>query len=122
MLRVTLILMLLVMWSGIAKSEEYQPRKNPFGQPEELKKKKPSTKRHQGRIVAAPVEVPQLKLTATLISVSEPLVIVNDQMLRIGEEIEGMRLSLIDEGRAVFHFKGKTYEFSIDDEQDAQTR
>lgn len=122
MLRVSLILMFLVLWSGIAKSEDYQPRKNPFGQPEELKKKNIPVKRRQGRIVEAPVEVPELKLTATLISVSEPLVIVNQQMLGIGEEIEGMRLSLIDEGRAVFYFKGKTYEFSIDDEQDAQNR
>ena len=59
--------------------------------------------------------VPQLKLTATLISVIEPMVIVNDQLLGVGEEIEGMRLSLVDEGRAVFHFRGKAYEFTIDD-------
>ena len=121
MLRLSLVLICLVMWSGIAKAEEYQPQKNPFGQPEELKKKKPPKKRTAQGTVEPVTVVPQLKLTATLISVIEPMVIVNDQLLSVGEEIEGMRLSLVDEGRAVFHFRGKAYEFTIEDQQDTQT-
>ena len=104
-----------------AQDSAYQLSKNPFGQPEMLKHKKAAKK---PAIKKAPVAVtpPEVKLTATLISVTEPMVIANEQLLGIGDELEGMRLQMIDEGRAVFLFRGKTYVYTIEDEPKQQTR
>ena len=40
---------------------------------------------------------------------------VFNQLLQIGEEIDGMRLILIDEGRAIFRHQGKNYEITLDE-------
>ncbi len=90
--------------------------KDPFKQPDILKYKPPASSPNQQRLEPEEVIVPQLKLSATLISVTEPMVIVNDTLVHIGETIEDMKLIIIDEGRAVFRFKGKNYEFTLDND------
>lgn len=108
---------------SIAEDREYSPDKNPFGQPDILKYKAPvATPRKNNAVSVDENNVPELKLTATLISVSEPMVIVNDKLLHVGEEIEGMKLEIIDEGRAVFKYHGKLHVFTIDDDRNSQTR
>lgn len=106
-----------------AQVGEYKPDKNPFGQPDILKYRAPVVApRNKNAITVDKNNIPELKLTATLISVSEPMVIVNDKWLQVGEEIEGMRLEIIDEGRAVFNYRGKLHVFTIDNGLNTQTR
>lgn len=107
---------------GQAQDPGYKPDRNPFGQPDILKYRPPVQALRKQKVNVDKNNVPQLKLTATLISVSQPMVIVNEKLLHIGEEIEGMKLIVIDEGRAVFQFRGKNHVFTIDDKQHAQTR
>ena len=119
-------ILLLMMCShtsfALAQSDLYTPEKNPFGQPDILKYRPPPPQQNRNSVSVDEFNVPQLKLTATLISVSEPMVIVNGQLLHEGEEIEGMKLEIIDEGRAVFQFRGKLHVFTIDDGQNKQVR
>lgn len=96
-----------------AEGHRVELDKDPFKQPDILKYKPPIASPAE-EISAEDIEVPELELTATLISVVEPLVIVNQKMLRVGEEIEGMKLIVIDEGRAIFSYQGQYHEFTID--------
>lgn len=112
------ILVLLATQTGA----QDRPTKNPFAQPGVLKQQPVSKRTVATGGVTVEQPVPALKLTATLISVAEPMAIVNGQFLHIGDEIEGMRLSLIDEGRAVFRFNGRSYAFTIDGDPRTQTR
>lgn len=107
---------------ALAQDDIYKPDKNPFGQPDILKYRPPIKSPKKNSVRVDKFNVPELKLTATLISVSEPMVIVNGQLLQPGEKIEGMKLIVIDEGRAVFQFRGRKHVFTIDDGQNAQPR
>ncbi|MDJ0880783.1 MAG: hypothetical protein QNJ56_03960 [Gammaproteobacteria bacterium] len=110
-----LILSLILAWpiTSLAEGHGFELEKDPFKQPDILKYKPPAPVRQDTADIDAEVEIPELELTATLISVTEPMVIVNQQWLRIGESIEGMKLILIDEGRAVFSHDGRQHEFTI---------
>ncbi len=120
----SLIMVASVMLPGLvslplqAQSDLIELKKDPFRQPDILKYKPPAPVARQRLDENDDDELPQLKLTATLISVSEPMVIVNDQLLHIGDEIEGMRLSLIDEGRAIFRYQGGNHEITLDETED----
>ena len=98
----------------LAQSDLIELNKDPFRQPDMLKYRPPAPAARQN-LERDAGGIPQLKLTATLISVSEPMVIVNDTLLQVGDEIEGMRLILIDEGRAIFRYAGKNHEFTLDE-------
>ena len=113
---------LILAATGIVRAEEDRPDKNPFGQPDILKYKPQVTTPRSNTVSVDENNVPELKLTATLISVSEPMVIVNERLLQVGEEIEGMQLMLVDEGRAVFKFRGKLHTFTFEDGNNVQTR
>ena len=119
-----LIIAASVMLAGLAslpllaQSDLIELKKDPFRQPDILKYKPPAPVARQRLERIGDTDTPQLKLTATLISVSEPMVIVNDQLLHIGDEIEGMRLILIDEGRAIFRHRGKNHELTLDQPED----
>ena len=102
----------------LAQTDLIELRKDPFRQPDILKYQPPNPVARQSQEQNDNSEAPQLKLTATLISVSEPMVIVNNQLLHIGDEIEGMRLILIDEGRAIFRHRGKNHELTLDEPED----
>ncbi|MDJ0833734.1 MAG: hypothetical protein QNJ69_09455 [Gammaproteobacteria bacterium] len=107
----------LVSTTLLAQSDFIELKKDPFSQPDILKYQPPVAVTRQ-RLDEDPDEIPQLRLTATLISVSEPMVIVNDELLHVGDEIEGMRLILIDEGRAIFRYQGETHEITLDESDD----
>lgn len=82
---------------------------NPFSKPMTITAPAPSVVKQ-----LQPVEeFVELQLTATLVSTSAPLVIVEGEMLGIGEEIEGYRLISVEEGRAVFDKKGERHAFEL---------
>lgn len=82
---------------------------NPFSRPAMLAAPANKPVKREEKI-GQPVE---LQLTATLVSDSTPLVIVEGEMLGIGEKIEGYRLLAVEEGRAVFTKKGKRHIFVL---------
>ena len=84
---------------------------NPFARPEILRIKPPV----QARVVApvAPRKNPELVLTATMVSENVPMVIVNGEMLGLGEKIGKMKLISVMEGKAIFVQGGKKYSFMI---------
>jgi hypothetical protein len=55
-----------------------------------------------------------LELTATLVSYEMPLVIVEGELLSIGEEIRGYRLISVGEGKAIFEKNGRTFTFWVE--------
>ena len=65
-------------------------------------------------IVRVPPEEIKLVLTATMVSETAPMAVVDGQLLAIGERIEGMKLIAVMEGRAVFARGGKKYSFEIE--------
>ncbi len=83
---------------------------NPFSRPEALRAKPPPP---PAPVVVPPEEV-ELELTATMVSETAPMVIVNGELLAPGDRIEGMRLIAVFEGRAIFTRDGKRFEFEIE--------
>ena len=84
---------------------------NPFSRPQILRKKLPPV-----RVVvpaALPPEEIKMELTATMVSETTSMVIVNGELLGIGEEIGKMKLITVMEGRAVFIQDGKKFPFEI---------
>lgn len=86
---------------------------NPFTRPEVLKPKPPPAPT-PAPIVRVPPEEIKLVLTATMVSETAPMAVVDGQLLAIGERIEGMKLIAVMEGRAVFARGGKKYSFEIE--------
>ncbi len=111
-----LLLSLILVWpiTCLAEGQVLQLEKDPFKQPDILKYKSPAPDQSDSSSADTEVVIPELELTATLISVKEPMVIVNQQLLKVGESIEGMKLIIIDEGRAVFSLNGRHHEFTIE--------
>lgn len=87
---------------------------NPFSRPGILKKKNPRTVRVIPQVSLQPEEI-ELELTATMVSENAPMVIVNGEMLGIGEKIGKMKLIAVLEGKAIFIQGGKKYSFTIDE-------
>ena len=54
-----------------------------------------------------------MELTATMVSETTSMVIVNGELLGIGEKIGKMKLITVMEGRAVFIQDGKKFPFEI---------
>jgi hypothetical protein len=61
------------------------------------------------------------ELTATVVSSEEPMVILEGEFLRIGEEREGYRLVSVSEGSALFDHQGQQVEIKVS-EPAADTR
>lgn len=85
---------------------------NPFSRPEILKKRPPV--QSVAAVVQAPQAITELVLTATMVSATVPMVIVNGEILGIGEKIGKMKLISVMEGKAIFVQGGKKYSFLID--------
>lgn len=85
---------------------------NPFARPEILKVKPPVHARVL--VPVAPQKKTELVLTATMVSENVPLVIVNGELLGIGENIGKMKLISVLEGEAIFVQGGEKYSFMID--------
>jgi len=91
-------------------------RKNPFSQPEVVKAPPPPPP--VAVEIAVPAEEVRLDLTATMVSLTNPMVIVDGELLTIGERIEGLKLIAVMEGSAIFSRDGKKYTFAIDDRRE----
>jgi len=110
------ILYLCVVSNLAADVELRTLRKNPFSQPEVVNKPPPPPP-VAARIVL-PVEEVKLDLSATMVSATNPMVVVDGELLAIGDKIEGLKLIAVMEGSAVFSRGGKKYAFVVDDQRE----
>jgi len=110
-----LILYLCSVSSLAAEVELLTLYKNPFSQPAMVKTPPPPPAVVE--IVLPPEEV-KLDLSATMVSATNPMVIVDGEQLTIGDKIEGLKLIAVMEGSAVFTRAGKKYSFAIDDRRE----
>ena len=84
---------------------------NPFSRPEIVKPKPPPVVVQSAAEVEA--DAVDLELNAVMVSTVRPMVIVNDQMIAIGEKIGEMTLIAVVEGGAIFTMAGKKYSFTV---------
>jgi len=99
-----------------AKAELLTLRNNPFSQPEVVNRPPPPPPAAPvAAAIVLPAEEVKLDLTATLVSASNPMVVVDGELLTIGDKIEGLKLIAVMEGSAVFTRGGKKYSFAVDD-------
>ena len=100
-----------------ADSEILGLNNNPFSRPEifNAPPPPPPTTDPLGR-----GEQVELNLTATMVSDVNPMVMVDGELLRIGERIQGLKLISVMEGKAVFSGKGRKFTFEIDKIQPVQ--
>jgi hypothetical protein len=110
------ILYLCSVSSLAADVELLTLRKNPFSQPEVVKTPPPPPPVAVERVV--PPEEVELDLTATMVSATTPMVIVDGELLTIGDRIEGLKLIAVMEGSAIFSRGGRKYSFAIDDRRE----
>jgi hypothetical protein len=91
-------------------------RKNPFSQPAVVNKPPPPPP--VVAKVVLPAEEVKLDLSATMVSATNPMVVVDGELLAIGDKIEGLKLIVVTEGSAVFTRGGKKYSFAVDDQRE----
>lgn len=113
-----LILLGSLCWlsAGAADTGMLTLQSNPFTRPEVLKPKPPPPPAPAPVVVLPPEQV-KLKLTATMVSDTAPMAIVDGELLAIGDRKEGLKLIAVMEGKAVFARGGKKYSFEIEDGQ-----
>jgi len=87
---------------------------NPFSRPEIFNAPPPPPVR---QTVVLPPEQVELNLTATMVSEIAPMVVVDGELLAIGDKIEGLKLIAVREGEAIFTRAGKKFSFTIKDRQ-----
>lgn len=85
---------------------------NPFNKPAILAAPPPQLERKK----QAPVAGIMPRLSAILISDTLPMVIADDEILSLGDDINGYRLISVDEGIAIFEKLGKTYTLLLDND------
>lgn len=85
---------------------------NPFSRPEVLKPKPPPPPAPVVKPKLPPEQI-ELDLTATMVSQTSPMVVVDGELLGLGDRIEGFRLIAVMEGKAVFLRNGRKYSFDI---------
>jgi len=94
---------------GMATSDERQPLgldHNPFSRPAILAApaQQPGTRQLD---IGKPLE--DRELSATLVSGRMPLVVIDGELLKLGESIDGYRLVGVRQGKAVFEKAGKKH-------------
>ena len=111
-------MLLLSAWcpAGAAAADLLRLENNPFSRPEVLKPRPPTPPPRAKAVkpVLLPEEV-ELNLSATMVSATNPMVVVDGELLAVGDRIEGLKLIAVFEGRAVFTRYGKKYSFEIND-------
>jgi hypothetical protein len=112
----TLALCLLSASSLAAEVDLLTLQKNPFSRPEAVKPPPPPPPVAVETVV--PPEAVELDLTATMVSATNPMVIVDGELLAVGDRIEGLKLIAVMEGSAIFARDGKKYSFAIDDSRE----
>jgi hypothetical protein len=110
------ILYLCSVASLAAEAELLTLRKNPFSQPEVVNKPPPPPP--VVAEVVLPVEEVKLELSATMVSATNPMVVVDGELIAVGDRIEGLKLIAVMEGSAVFTRGGKKYSFAVDDQRE----
>lgn len=114
--RIFIVVLAGSFWLGSAYADQHKLllQNNPFKKPEILLAPPPpviSPQVAQARVEQE--EDPQLDLVATLVSKTNPMVIVNGELLAIGESIDGLTLTAVREGEAEFSRKGRHFHFVI---------
>jgi len=89
---------------------------NPFNRPDVLRVKPQA--RQQSTAPAPAQQKIDFELTATLVSESTPMVVVDGKLLGIGDTIEGFELIAVTEGSAVFTRQGKKYSLTVAEDND----
>ena len=112
------ILYLCSVSSLAAEVELLTLRKNPFSQPEVVNKPPPPPPPPVVARVVLPAEEVKLDLSATMVSATNPMVVVDGELLAIGDQIEGLKLIAVMEGSAVFTRGGKKYSFAVNDQRE----
>ncbi len=114
------IILLPVVSSNLpAQNNIEKPEQNPFSQPDFLKYTPPVIPREKPVEIttdeAAEIDdvMPEFSLSATFISVNGPMAVVNDILLSIGDEIEGIRLIMVGEARVKIRYKGKVVDIEL---------
>ena len=92
---------------------------NPFTRPEILKPKPPP--RPEPRVELPPEEV-ELNVSATLVSKTAPMAVVDGELLALGDRIDGFKLISVMEGKAVFSRGGRRYTFVIESREQQRGR
>jgi len=95
--------------TAIADSPLLTLTNNPFTRPQILKVKPVPVKAK----VVRKTEPVDLNLTATMVSDISPMIIVDGELLTIGESIRGLKLVKVMEGKAVFVRSGETLTFTL---------
>ena len=115
-LLLTLILFIGLMAATLRAEDVSHARleNNPFNRPEVLKPKPPPPPAPVVQPLPSPEEV-ELDLTATMVSKTSPMVVVDGELLGIGERIQGLKLIAVMEGKAVFSRGGRKFTFEIND-------
>jgi len=83
---------------------------NPFSRPEIFNAPPPPPVK---QTVVLPPEQVELNLSATMVSEIAPMVVVDGELLAIGDKIEGLKLIAVKEGEAIFTRAGKKFSFTI---------
>ena len=110
-----LLVLIATSFSSVAADTELlRLNTNPFARPDSLKRKPPAPPTSDAALAGLPPEEIELELTATLVSENVPMVIVNGELLAIGEKIGKMKLIAVMEGKAIFVQAGKRFSFEID--------
>ncbi len=117
---VALLIFIGLLFTSLQASELPHVRldNNPFSRPEILKRKPPPPP--MPAVDPLAVEKVELNLTATMVSAQRPMVIVEGELLGIGQRIEGFKLIAVMEGKAVFRRNGRKFTFEINDGQPKQ--
>lgn len=112
----------LILFAGLpwmvaeaADADFLNLRYNPFTRPEILKPKPLPAPVLRPSVVVPPEQI-RLDLTATMVSDTSPMVVVDGELLAIGEKIQGLKLIAVMEGKAVFVRGGKKFSFEIKNE------
>ena len=89
---------------------------NPFNRPD-IVRVKPVVQKPVQKTIPVPDKL-DLELTATMVSESAPMVVVDGRLLGIGEKIKGYQLIAVTEGGAVFVHRGKKYSLTVAEDDD----
>ena len=102
-------LLFLLLATAAEAAELQRLQHNPFRQPEVVNEPPPPPVQPETHVH----DEPELELSATMLSEVSPMVVVNGELLGIGDEIDELRLVAVYEGRAVFVRHGKIYRFEL---------
>ncbi len=119
---IVLVLSICLMTAASLRADDAEHARlahNPFSRPEVLKPKPPPPPAPEPTNPLT-VEKVELNLTATMVSRERPMVIVDGELLGIGDRIQGLKLISVMEGKAVFRGNGRNFTFEINDGQPKQ--